>query len=87
MRPERVVPPRGGAMDENSETRLVENVHPIVARDGIRADTDANPGVDNGKKRGDPVAELGVRRRAVRNRTSVARHDLQCRRHRRVRNG
>jgi len=76
MRAECIVSPRRGAMNEDGESCFVEHVHAIVAGDGVRADADANSRVNERQEGCDAVPKLGVRRRTVRHRAAMPRHDL-----------
>ena len=71
---ERIVPARGGAVDQDREPSLVENIHPVVAGDRVRSDTDPDSGLDQWEQRSNAVPELGVRCRAVRDRAAMAGH-------------
>ena len=65
----------GGAVDQNREPGLVENVHPVVAGDRVRADADFNPGGEEWEKRSDAVPEFGVRCGAVCHRAASPSHN------------
>src|SRR6266513_3418554 len=68
-----VVTASRGAVDEDGETRFVENVHSIVARHRIRSHSEGNLRAYEREQRRDSVSEFRVRRGAVGDRAAVAR--------------
>ena len=75
MRTKRVVPASRGAMDQDREPGLIEDVHPVVAGDRVRPDANSDSRRNQWQERSDAVPELGVRCRAVSHRATVAGHD------------
>ena len=74
-----VVSPRPSALHEDRNSRLVEQVHAVVARHRVGAEADPQRGLEQLRQWRDAVAQFRVRGRTMRDRTVVPRQERDVR--------